>query len=60
MSSQSNNNNHTTTSTSLNLYIMRNLNNMNEARIMKKERNDWMKMYHKMLKGLEAIIDVQR
>ena len=27
---------------------------------MKKERNDWMKMYYKTLKGLEAIIDVQK
>ena len=27
---------------------------------MKEERNDWMKMYHKMLKGLEAMIDVQK
>ena len=33
---------------------------MEEARMMKKERNDWTKMYHKMLKGLEAIIDVQK
>ena len=33
---------------------------MEEARIMKEERNDWMKIYHKMLKGLEAMIDVQK
>jgi len=33
---------------------------MNEARIMKDERNDWTKTYHKMLKGLEAMIDVQK
>ena len=33
---------------------------MEKARIMKKERNDWMKMYYKTLKGLEAIIDVQK
>ena len=28
--------------------------------MMKEERNDWTKMYHKTLKGLEAIIDVQK
>jgi len=33
---------------------------MEEVRIMKKERNDWTKMYHKTLKGLEAMIDVQK
>ena len=27
---------------------------------MKKEREDWMRLYHKTLKGLETIIDVQR
>jgi len=39
---------------------MRKLNNMDEVRIMKEERNDWIKMYHKTLKGLEAMIDMQR
>jgi len=33
---------------------------MEEARMMKEERNNWMKMYHKMLKGLEVMIDVQK
>ena len=33
---------------------------MEEVRIMKKERNNWTKMYHKTLKGLEAMIDVQK
>jgi len=47
-------------SISLNLYISRKLNNMKEARMIKKERNDWMKMYHKMLKGLETMIDMQK
>ena len=28
--------------------------------MMKEERNDWMKLYHKTLKGLEAMIDVQK
>ena len=27
---------------------------------MKEERNDSMKLYHKTLKGLEAMIDVQK
>ena len=27
---------------------------------MKKEREDWMRAYHKTLKGIETIIDVQR
>ena len=33
---------------------------MKEAKMMKKERNDWTKLYHKTLKGLEAMIDVQK
>ena len=27
---------------------------------MKREREDWRRLYHKMLKGIEAMIDVQR
>jgi len=27
---------------------------------MKKEREDWMRLYHKTLKGLETMIDVQK
>ena len=27
---------------------------------MEEEHNDWSKLYHKMLKGLEAIINVQK
>ena len=27
---------------------------------MKKKRKDWMRLYHKMLKGLETMIDIQR
>jgi len=33
---------------------------MDEARMMKNKRNDWTKTYHKTLKGLEAMIDVQK
>jgi len=49
-----------TTSTSPNPYVIRRLNNMNKAIMMKKERDDWTKMYHKTLKGLETMIDEQR
>ena len=55
-----NNNNYATTSTSPNPYISRRLNNMNEAQVMKKEQEDWMRMYHKMLKKIKMMIDVQR
>jgi len=59
MSSQ-NNNNYTTASTSPNPYISRKLNNMDQAQVMKREREDWMRLYHKTLKGIEAMIDVQK
>jgi len=62
MSSQlvNNNNNYTTAPTSPNSYISRKLNNMDQAQVIKKEREDWMRLYHKTLKGLETMIDVQR
>ena len=61
MSSQlSNNNNYATASISPNPYISRKLNNMDQAQVMKREREDWSRLYHKMLKGIEAMIDVQR
>ena len=53
-----NNNNNVTTPNSPNSYITRKLNNIDKARMMKDKRNDWVKTYHKMLKGLEAMIDV--
>jgi len=46
--------------TSPNPYISRKLNNMNQAQVMKRERENWERTYHKTLKGLEAMIDVQR
>jgi len=52
-------NNYTTASTFLNSYISRKLNNMNEAQTMKKEQDDWTELYHKTMKWLEMIIDVQ-
>ena len=33
---------------------------MNEAKMMKDESKNWIKTYHKMLKGLEVMIDVQK
>jgi len=54
------NNTFTTAPTSPNPYISRKLNNMDQAQIMKKEREDWERLYHKTLKGIEAMIDVQR
>ena len=56
----SNNNNYATTSASTNPYIFRKLNNIDKAQVMKKEREDWMRLYYKMLKGLKMMIDVQR
>ena len=54
------NNYYTTAPTSSNSYITRKLNNMDKAKIMKAERNDWTRTYYKTLKGLEAMIDMQR
>ena len=55
-----NNNNYTTAPASPNPYISRKLNNMDQAQVMKREREDWTRLYHKTLKGIEAMIDVQR
>ena len=49
-----------TTSISPNPYITRKLNNMDEAKLFKKEHDNWTKLYHKILKELEAMIDVQK
>jgi len=46
--------------TSPNPYVSRKLNNMDQAQVMKREREDWLRLYHKTLKGIEAMIDVQR
>ena len=55
-----NNNTFTTAPTSPNPYISRRLNNIDQAQVMKREREDWERLYHKTLKGIEAMIDVQR
>ena len=59
MSSQVNNT-FTIVLTSPNPYVSRQINNMDKARMFKKEHDDWTNLYHKMLKGLEAMIDVQK
>ena len=46
--------------TSPNPYISRQLNNIDKARIFKKECDDWTRLYHKTLKRLEVMIDVQK
>jgi len=33
---------------------------MNEAKTLKEERKDWTRIYHKILKGIETMIDMQR
>jgi len=58
--SNNNNNNNAMAPTSPNSYISRKLNNIDQAQVMKKEREDWMRLYYKTLKGIEAMIDVQR
>ena len=60
MSSQISNNNYATVPASPNPYISRKLNNIDQAQVMKKKREDWTRLYHKTLKGLETMIDVQR
>jgi len=55
-----NNNTFVTAPTSPNPYISRKLNNIDQAQVMKREREDWSRLYHKTLKGLETMIDIQR
>ena len=52
--------NYLTTPTSPNPYVTRKLNNIEVARLMKNKRNNWTRTYYKTLKGLEAMIDVQK
>ena len=33
---------------------------MDEAQAMKKEQDNWTKLYHKTLKGIESMIDMQK
>jgi len=49
-----------TVPTSSNPYITRKLNNMDEAKAFKDKQDNWTRLYHKTLKELEAMIDVQK
>ena len=61
MASQTiNNNNFITAPTSPNSYISRKLNNIDQAQVMKREREDWTRLYYKTLKGIETMINMQR
>jgi len=60
MSFPNNNNTFATAPTSPNPYVSRKLNNMDQAQVMKREREDWERLYHKTLKGIETMIDIQR
>ena len=55
-----NNNTFATAPTFPNLYVSRRLNNIDQAQIIKREREDWERMYHKTLRGIEVMIDMQR
>ena len=50
-----NNNTFTMAPNSPNPYISQKLNNMDQAQVMKREREDWTRLYHKTIK---AMIDV--
>jgi len=54
------NNTFNTTLTSPNLYMSRKLNNIDQAQIMKREREDWSRLYYKTLKGIAVMINIQR
>ena len=60
MSFPVNNNTFVTAPTSPNPYISRKLNNMDQALVIKREQEDWSRMYHKTLKGIKVMINVQR
>ena len=60
MSSQVTNNNYATALVSPNPYISQKLNNIDQAQVIKKEREDWERLYYKTLKGIEAMINIQK
>ena len=49
----------TTAPISPNSYETCTLNNMNLVKIMNNERKDWMKKYHKIIQGIEQMVDAQ-
>ena len=46
--------------TSPNPYITRKLNNIDKAQTFKIERDDWTRLYHKTLKELKTMINIQK
>ena len=58
MSIQITNNNYATAPTFSNPYISRKLNNIEEAQVIKKEQDNWTKLYHKILREIETMIDI--
>ena len=52
--------NFTTAPTSPNSYVTRTLNNMDEAKLFKKDCNDWTRLYHKILQEIEAMTNIQK
>ena len=55
-----NNNTYTMAPTFPNPYVSRKLNNMDQAQVMKREREDWSRLYHKTLREIKVMINVQR
>ena len=55
-----NNNTYTMAPTFPNPYVSRKLNNMDQAQVMKRKREDWSRLYYKTLRGIKAMIDIQR
>ena len=52
-------NNYVTTPTSSNPYISRKLNDLDKAKLLQKEHNDWTQLYYKTLQGIEVIMQKQ-
>ena len=49
----------TTAPNSHNLYSTHTLNNINLVKTINGEQKDWMKKYHKIIWGIEQIVDIQ-
>ena len=48
-----------TTPTSPNLYVICTLNNMNLVKTINNEKKNWTKKYHKIIQGIERMVNVQ-
>jgi len=49
----------TTAPTSSNPYVFCTVDNMNLIVTLNNERKDWIKKYHKIIRGLETMVDIQ-